>query len=139
VDSTFIAKWEYDLTIFWQTGSWTMKNDTIYFYPRHVFDTLFCNNKDSLILSSDLKSNRIPCDQSQELVGHSSFQKDSIVPSLLFVESDRLFKLNEDRSLIKKESGKQKKISIRKNKLEKSEIVLISWRKKIPAYYILEN
>ena len=134
-DSTFINKWRYDLTVIWEAGYWKRSNDTIYFTPRHIFDTVNCKNRDSLILSFDNKPNRISCEEFSTRIGYSSSQRDTLIPFKLFDKEDKLYIVKRNGKLLKKAPGEIKKISIRKESIEKRQIVLYKWTKKYPAYF----
>lgn len=134
-DSTFINKWSYDLTVIWETGDWKIINDTIYVLPRHIFDTVNCKNRDSLILSFDSKPDRISCEELQNKIGYTSFQRDTLIPFKLVDRDDKLYLVDKNGKLLRKAPKGKQKISIRKNRLDKSEIVFFSWTKEYPAYF----
>jgi len=64
-DSTYKHTWHFDLASSWTNGKWKFSNDTIYLTPIFVIDTLSISipnkniSKDSLVLSSDEKQERI--------------------------------------------------------------------------------
>lgn len=104
-DSTFMHKWQFDLSASWTTGKWHVKNDTIYLKTELVMDTLQIRNsenkvvRDSLVLSSDLKSKRI---EQNEFIGSlisGGGQNRYKPPKRIYWQRNRLYRINENGTL----------------------------------------
>lgn len=104
-DSTFLYNWNFDLASSWSKGKWTIKNDTIYFSVIPVFDTLRISEKDSLILSSDEKSEIIT--DKNVMFGDllsGGGQNRKTMPSKLYYKGNKLYEIGEHGNLIVKKS-----------------------------------
>lgn len=104
-DSTFIHKWRFDLSSSWTTGKWNVKNDTIYLTTEFVMDTLSIRNSenkvihDSLVISSDHKTERI--EQNEFLIStlSSGGQNRYEPPNKLFWKRNKLYRISENGTL----------------------------------------
>ncbi|XLS27786.1 hypothetical protein ACJD0Z_11330 [Flavobacteriaceae bacterium M23B6Z8] len=104
-DFTFIHRYSFDLSVSWATGKWKVKNDTIYLKAQFVMDTLQLRNKDkkaigdSLVLSSDRKSDRIEQNEFLTSILSSGGQYRYKSPSKLFWKRKRLYRVKTDGTL----------------------------------------
>ena len=104
-DSTFIHKWQFDLSSSWTTGKWKVKKDTIYLTTELIMDTLSIRNsankiiKDSLVLSSDLKPKRIESNEHIISQISSGGQNREKPPKKLFWQKDKLYRIKENGTL----------------------------------------
>lgn len=75
-DSTFYFDKRYCTSISWQQGQWSTYKDTIVFQPMTVYDTIYCNGQDSIVLSWDIHSSKISCDSFTTLsnLGMATYQ-----------------------------------------------------------------
>ena len=104
-DSTFIHNYQFDLSSSWTSGKWKISNGTLYLKTKLVLDTLSTIKvenkiiKDSLVLSSDRKSNRIEIEEyainSLSGAGQNRFKP----PNKLFWKRKRLYLINENGTL----------------------------------------
>jgi hypothetical protein len=103
-DSTFKFAWHFDLIGQWANGSWTIKNDTIYFKFVPVYDTIKYSSSFALELSDDETSSvSVPTHIAQLSSGG---QDTARMPRSLFYRDDKLFTINSKGKLIKnKEKG----------------------------------
>ncbi len=67
-DNTFEYTWHFDLSASWTKGTWTSKNDTVYFHVIPIYDTISYRTKngfagDTLILSTDTIPERLTQEQ----------------------------------------------------------------------------
>ena len=104
-DSTFIHNYRFDLSSSWTVGKWKFSNDTLYLKTELVLDTLYTITvenkitKDSLVLSSDLKPNRIDI-QEYALNSISGGGQNRVKPpNKLYYKRKRLYRINENRTL----------------------------------------
>ncbi|MCH4824680.1 hypothetical protein ML462_16030 [Gramella lutea] len=115
-DSTFTYNWQFDLASSWSKGKWSLKNDTIFFDVIPIMDTLKIvkNNKysDSLILSSDQKPGLAKNIEFITNTLSSGGQNRQKPPKKLFIKNGKLFRLNENNEIDKKQHqqpGRNKK------------------------------
>ena len=100
--------WRFDLSASWTIGSWSVKNDTIYFAARTVYDTLRLFNQemnshiDTLVLSLDSKSTKITSVEFAMNEITSGGQNRYPMPSRLFFRNERLYEIDKYGRLIKK-------------------------------------
>ena len=104
-DSTFIHKWQFDLASSWTMGKWNVINDTIYLKTELVMDTLQIRNlenkvvRDSLVLSSDQKSERI---EQNEFIGSlisGGGQNRYEPPTKMYWKRNKLYRISENGTL----------------------------------------
>jgi hypothetical protein len=104
-DSTFIHKYSFDLSSSWTIGKWRFRNDTIYLNPKLIMDTLQIRNsankiiKDSLVLSSDQKSNRIEFNEHILSQITSGGQNRTKPPKKLFWKKEKLYRVKSNGNL----------------------------------------
>ena len=104
-DSTFLHKYRFDLSSSWTKGKWKTDNDTIYLTTELVMDTLQIRNsknkviRDSLVLSTDQKTNRI--EQNEYIISTLSGGGQNRVepPNKLFLKRKKLYFINENGTL----------------------------------------
>ena len=107
-ESTFKFTWKFDCSGSWTIGSWAVKNDTIYFTAKPIYDTLKQFNQetnsqiDTLVLSLDEKSNRITSVEFAINEITSGGQNKYQMPSSLFFRNERLYEIGNYGRLIKK-------------------------------------
>ncbi len=105
VDSTFIHNYRFDLSSSWTTGKWRFKNDTIYLNTKLIMDTLQIRNsankiiKNSLVLSSDQKANRIESNEHILSQISSGGQNRDKPPKKLFWKKEKLYRLKSNGNL----------------------------------------
>jgi hypothetical protein len=104
-DSTFMHKWQFDLASSWTTGKWNVKNDTIYLKTELVMDTLQIrdseNNviRDSLVISSDQKNDRIERNELIISSLSSGGQNRYELPTKMYWKRNKLYRINENGTL----------------------------------------
>ncbi len=104
-DSTFIHNYRFDLSSSWTVGKWKFSNDTLYLKTELVLDTLNTITvenkitKDSLVLSSDLKSNRIDIQEYAINLISGGGQNRVKPPNKLYYKRKRLYRINENGTL----------------------------------------
>jgi len=107
-DSTFHHKSSFDLSSSWTIGKWNFSNDTLYLKTELVMDTLSkitIENriiKDSLVLSSDPKSNRIEINEYAINSISGGGQNRIKVPEKLFFKKEEIYLINENGELDKR-------------------------------------
>lgn len=106
-DSTFKYKWNIDLASSWNTGKWQIMNDTIYFNPVIVYDTLKIKDeknflRDSLVLSLDEESESITKNEYVSYLLVSGGQSRHRVPEKLIYHQNKLFDFTKESKLLKK-------------------------------------
>jgi hypothetical protein len=105
-DSTFHYSWAFDLSASWSQGTWSIKNDTIYFKMIPVYDTLRYKNNvgktvDSLVLAGDEHPKLITrMDNAIDMLS-SGGQNRSQYPAKLFFRNERLYEIDQNGKLIK--------------------------------------
>lgn len=108
-DSTFRYKWNFDLAGSWTIGKWKVSNQTVYLTITNVYDTLTRADKpDSLVLSSDEKSNRIKLDEFAigQISGGGQNRKMDRITDCLAIRGNRLYLMSKTGRVLKtKESG----------------------------------
>ncbi len=109
VDSTFRYEWHFDLASSWSVGQWKVSNKTVYLNFTNVYDTLTRDGMpDSLVLSSDEKSNRI---KNEEFViglisGGGQGRSVSGISDRLAIRGKRLYQVDKSGRIIRtRESG----------------------------------
>lgn len=105
-DSTFSYSWHFDLEASWSKGTWSIKNDTVYFKTIPINDTLRYKNNDgkfvdSLVLSDEEKPKLITTPNTIGMLS-SGGQNRQPCPDKLFYRKDKLFDINKDGKLITK-------------------------------------
>ncbi|MDR2038419.1 MAG: hypothetical protein LBQ60_10905 [Bacteroidales bacterium] len=109
-DSSFIHTWNFDLAGSWTKGKWRVSNDTIYLMPIIIKDTLTIRNsdnkimRDSLVLSSDMISNRIEYLEFIVSTLSGGGQNRKVPPQKLYFRNNKLFQINKDGNLDKKKA-----------------------------------
>ncbi len=104
-DSTFIHKWRFHLSSSWTTGNWRVKKDTIYLQTELIMDTLSLRNsnnkiiKDSLVISSDLKTNRIESNEHILSQISSGGQNREKPPKRLLWKKGKLYRIKKNGTL----------------------------------------
>ncbi|WCO03505.1 hypothetical protein [Psychroserpens ponticola] len=104
-DSTFVHNYRFDLSSSWTTGKWEVSNDTIYFKSELVSDSLQVRDlngnkiKDSLVLSADLKINRIELNEFIMSSLSSGGQNRVKPPNKLYWKRNKLYRINENGTL----------------------------------------
>ena len=117
-DSTFKYTFHFDLSGSWTKGTWSLKNDTVYFQMIPTYDTISYKNKDGtfadkLILSVDEKPERITVRQNTNglpelnsdaglVSGGQNFQG---YPRKLFFKNGRLYKIDKGQIVVKKQNA----------------------------------
>ncbi|GCC53722.1 hypothetical protein SanaruYs_39700 [Chryseotalea sanaruensis] len=108
-DSTFRYEWKFDLASSWTTGQWRVSGKKLYLNIKNVYDTLTREGKpDSLVLSSDEKSNRI---KGEELVvnlisGGGQNRNVDRITDRLSIKGKRLYLMSKTGQVLRtKESG----------------------------------
>lgn len=108
-DSTFIYRWSFDLASSWTVGKWKVLNKTVYLTITNVYDTLTREGKsDSLVLSSDDKSNRIRIEEFvvNQISGGGQNRKVDRITDRLSIRGKRLYLMSKTGQILKtKESG----------------------------------
>ena len=106
-DSTFRYRWNFDLASSWNTGNWSVKNDTIYLISILVYDTLKIKDdkggfRDSLVYSLNEKSESITNEEyvPNQLVSGGQGRKAILLK--LFYYGDRLFEFSKELKPLKK-------------------------------------
>ena|SRR5450432_885491 len=101
-DSTFKFSWHFDLLVQWANGTWTIRNDTIYFKFVPVYDTIKYSSSFALELSDDeTPSVSVPTN-----IAHlsSGSQDTARMPKKLFYQDEKLFIINTNGKLVKKKN-----------------------------------
>ena len=104
-DSTFVHNYRFDLSSSWTTGKWKVSNDTVYFKSELVSDSLQVRDsngnkiKDSLVLSADLKINRIELNEFIMSSLSSGGQNRVKPPNKLYCKRNKLYRINENGTL----------------------------------------
>jgi len=100
-DSTFRLDWRFDLAHTWATGRWGFSRETVSLKFIAVYDTLERSNKsDTLVLSSDERSNRVnEHDFAISLLASGGQRKDGITSKLL-QRGSRLIQVDTDGKLL---------------------------------------
>ena len=108
-DSTFRYEWSFDLASSWTVGKWKVSNKTLYLTIVDVYDTLTREGKlDSLVLSSDDKSNRIKIEEfvGNLISGCGQNRKVDRVTNRLAIRGKRLYLMSKTGQVLRtKESG----------------------------------
>lgn len=109
-DSTFKYTWHFDLSGSWTKGTWTFKNDTVYFHMIPMYDTVSYKNNDGtstdkLILSVDDTAERMTQEQYAIMGLSSGGQNFHSYPDKLFFKKGRLYKFYNGRLVVKKQIG----------------------------------
>jgi len=109
-DSTFMHTWSFDLAASWTKGKWGISNDTIYLKSIIIKDTLTIRNseneilKDSLVLSTDKKSNRIENEEFVLSLISGGGQNRKLPPKKLYLKNGKLYRLLENGKIDKTKS-----------------------------------
>ncbi len=106
VDSTFKYTWNFDMAASWTKGTWSFKNDTVYFHMIPTYDTVSYKNNngysaDKLILSVDEIAERMTPEQYTGMGLSSGGQNIQPWPEKLFFKKQKLFAI-KDGKLVKK-------------------------------------
>ena len=107
-DSTFVHTNRFDLSSSWTNGKWKIFNDTIYLKTILVLDTLQIRNsekiiwRDSLVLSSDSKSNRIEMEEYVVTLISGGGQNRVKPPEKLYLKNEKLYLINANGEIDKK-------------------------------------
>ena len=109
-DNTFKYTWNFDMSASWTKGTWSIKNDTVYFHMLPTYDTLSHVNSnnftvDTLILSDDEIPERITPIQSASIVLSSGGQNRMTYPDKLLFKKGRLYKIQNGNLIVKKQKG----------------------------------
>lgn len=110
VDSTFKYTWHFDLSGSWTKGTWSLKNDTVYFRMIPTYDTVRCKNNDGtfadkLILSADEISEKMTSDEYVGMGLSSGGQNIQPYPDKLFFKRQKLFEVKNGKLVKKKIKG----------------------------------
>ncbi len=117
-DSTFKYTWRFGLSSSWSNGTWSNRNDTIYFKMTPIYDTLRRKNvvgieiQDSLVLSSDETSEIIDYDEYLSSVLISGGQNRFQNPERLYFKKNRLLMISKEGNVLKAKKaivGRKKK------------------------------
>ena len=109
-DKTFKYTWHLDLSASWTKGTWTIKNDTVYFHVITTFDTISYKNKsgiltDTLVLSTDEIPVRLTQKQYAGQGLSSGGQNQYPCPDKLFFKRQKLFGIKDGKLITKKIRG----------------------------------
>jgi hypothetical protein len=109
-DSTFKYTWHFDLSASWTKGTWSLKNDTIYFHMIPTYDTISYKNNggtstDKLVLSVDETPERLTPEQLLSRGLSSGGQNLQNYPDKLFFKSQRLYNIKNGKLVKKKIKG----------------------------------
>jgi hypothetical protein len=109
-DSTFKSTWRFDLTYSWTKGTWSLRNDTVYFHMIPTYDTIIYNNNDGtstnkLILSVDETPERMTAEQHAAMGLSSGGQFTNSQLGKLFFKKGRLYKIHNGRLIVKRQKG----------------------------------
>ena len=109
-DKTFNYTWHLDLSASWTKGTWTIKNDTVYFHVITTFDTISYKNKsgiltDTLVLSTDEIPVRLTQKQYAGQGLSSGGQNQYPCPDKLFFKRQKLFGIKDGKLITKKIRG----------------------------------
>lgn len=109
-DYTFKYTWHFDLSGSWTKGTWSLENDTVYFYMVSTYDTISYKNNDStsadkLILSMDEIPERLTPEQYASMGLSSGGQNIQRYPDKLFFKKGRLYKIQNGKLIVKKQKG----------------------------------
>ncbi|RYZ22077.1 MAG: hypothetical protein EOO10_21985 [Chitinophagaceae bacterium] len=109
-DSTFKYSWRFDLSYSWTKGTWSSKEDTLYFHTIPTYDTISYKNSDGssadkLILSVDETPERFTPEQYASMGLSSGGQNMQSYPDKLFFEKGRLYQVDKGRLIVKKQKG----------------------------------
>lgn len=107
-DSSFKYTWRFDLELSWNTGKWTIKNDTIYLRTILVYDTLrYVNVNGKVIDTFILAECETPAVITKNDLDHpmalsTGGQNRQTPPKKLYYFHDKLFEIDTNGKLIKK-------------------------------------
>ena len=107
-DSTFTYTWNFDLSSSWSKGKWSVLNDTVYlnYVPIYdsvtYFDSTLNRQVDTLILSSDINSERISLNEFIGNVISGGGQNRKPCPNKLYYMRNRLYAIGWNGKLEKK-------------------------------------
>jgi hypothetical protein len=109
-DNTFRYTWNFDMAASWTTGTWTLRNDTVFFEMIPIYDTLSRADSsgliaDTLFLSDDEIPQRITSMQSISTLLSSGGQNRNDCPDKLFFKRKRLYKIQNGSLVVKKQKG----------------------------------
>ena len=109
-DNTFKYTWHFDLSGSWTKGTWSLKNDTIYFHMIPTYDTISYKNNDGtsadkIILSVDETPERLTPDQFAGLGLSSGGQNIQPYPEKLFFKRQKLYNIKNGKLVKKKIKG----------------------------------
>jgi hypothetical protein len=109
-DSAFKYTWKFDLSGSWTKGTWTFKNDTVYFQMIPTYDTTSYRNNDGtsadkLILSVDETPQRLTPEKYEGMGLSSGGQNIQGYPDKLFYKKGKLYKIYNGRLVTKKQKG----------------------------------
>jgi hypothetical protein len=109
-DSTFKYSWRFDLSYSWTKGTWSLKDDTVYFRMIPTYDTINYKNNDGtsadkLILSVDETPERLTSEQYAGMGLSSGGQNIQGYPDKLFYKKGRLYKVYKGQLITKKQKG----------------------------------
>jgi hypothetical protein len=140
-DSSFYLEYYIGCTVkHWQQGVWSSSGDTIVFQPKPVYDTLCYNSNDSIILSTDLYSNKISYESFDSLTYLGTYQINEQTVFKVIRINHKLFYIGSNGEAIRKEEGQPKVIVIGKERLDGSGAFIIRYRRKYSAEFkVLTN
>lgn len=100
-DYTYEYKWSAHMIGGWSKGNWTMKNDTIYFEPILVYDTLRrVGQQDSLLLSGSNGATLIVADAENEWYYPKRVgEQTTNIPKKYFYKNDKLYVVQKNGKL----------------------------------------
>ena len=103
-DNTFKYTWNFDMSVSWTKGIWTLTGDTVYFHMVPTYDTLSQTNvngitSDTLILSTDKISERFTKTEFASILLSSSGQNRMAYPDKLLFRKRRLYKIHKNKKI----------------------------------------
>ncbi|MFY7936752.1 MAG: hypothetical protein ACOVOQ_05210 [Flavobacterium sp.] len=137
-DSTFYSEYSFCVSTIWERGLWSMHKDTILFQPNPIYDTVYCNAKDSIILSWDIYSNRLSCDSFIKLsnLGLGTRQNYDQQNFKLLLVKKKLFYIGTNGKPVLKVK-RPKRIVIRKGRIDGSGSIIIRYKRKYSGEIVL--
>lgn len=123
-DSTFIHHYRFDLASSWTIGKWKVHNDTIFLNTKLLMDTLQTRNsenkiiRDSLVISADLKPNRIEKVEHLSYLLSSGGQNKVKPPEKMLWKRKKIYRITKEGKVekIKIVNGDKYKTYFRKQK-----------------------
>lgn len=107
-DSTFLYTYRFDMISSWSSGKWSVKNDTIFFTMKSVYDTVKVYNKNGAITHYDKAKADAPIPKMQVrhdgVVIESTGRWQNYLPNppKLYLEKGRLYNVDSKGNPIRK-------------------------------------